>query len=208
PAACAKLPCTMSIAGTPRWHGSKARVELDQRQKAAITAVLAVCDNIELAPGLTGIIGCPWNDTRGGGVTQPLILDINALIALAEIDRCMRLSIGVRVRAVAAEGRDDRADRDVGVALDLRAGRPRRSVTDVRRRLRQRDALSCADALAQHIRIARCNDRAHNPRTRAAIGTQARRARAGPAPRAAVDRDRAGDAACVRQAALRKAECG
>src|SRR5208283_2737195 len=153
----------MSIAGTPRWHGSKESAELDQRQKAANTDVLAVCDNMELAPGFIGIVSGPRNDTRGGGMTQPLILDINALVALTEINRRMRLPIGVRVRAVAPEGRDYRADRDVGVALDLRAGRPRRRVTDVRRRLRQRDALSCADALAQHVGVVRRDDRARDP---------------------------------------------
>ena len=84
--------------------------------------------------------------TAGGrSLPEPLILDENALVALAEINRRMRLPIGVRVRAVAAERRDHRADRDVGVTLDLRPGRPRRSVTDVRRRLRKRDALSRAD---------------------------------------------------------------
>ena len=121
-------------------------------------------DNIELAPGFIGIVGGPRNDSAcERSLTQPLILDIDALVALAEINRRMRLPIGVRVRAVAAEGRDHRADRDVGLALDLRAGRPRRSVTDVRRRLRERDALSRADALAQKIRIARRDDRARNP---------------------------------------------
>ena len=85
---------------------------------------------------------------------ESLILDVDAGVVLAEINRRMRLPIGVRVRAVAAERRDHRADRDVGVTLDLRAGRPRRSVTRVRRRLRERDALSRADALAQKVRVA------------------------------------------------------
>ena len=49
---------------------------------------------------------------------EPLILDVDAGVVLAEIDRRMRLPISVRVRAVAPEGRDHRADRDVGVTLD------------------------------------------------------------------------------------------
>src|SRR5271166_6598692 len=173
-----------------------------------MTAVLTVHDHIELAPGFIGIRRRPVDMSGLGRLPQPLILNKNAGAVLAEINRRMRLSIGVRVCAVAAEGRDHRADRDVGLALDLRAGRPRRSVTDVRRRLRERDALSRADTLAQKVCIARRYDRARNPRTRATIGTEARRARARPAPRAAADRDRTGDAARVRKAALRKAEGG
>src|SRR5271165_6113656 len=165
-------------------------------------------DDIEFAPCFIGIAGGPGYPAGPGRLPKPSILDENALVALAEINRRMRLPIGVRVCAVAAERRDHRADRDVGLALDLRAGRPRRRVTDVRRRLRERDALSRADALTQKVCIARRDDRAGNPRTRAAIGTQARRARARPAPRAAADRHGAGDAASVRQATLRKAERG
>src|SRR5271165_5539956 len=173
-----------------------------------MTAVLTVRDHIELAPGFIGIRRRPVDMSGLGRLPQPLILNKNAGAVLAEVNRRMRLPIGVRVRAVAAERRNHRADRDVGLALDLRAGRPRRSVTDVRRRLRERDALSRADALAQKICIARRNDRARNPRTRAAIGTEARRvsARARPAPRTAADRDLAGDAARIRKTALRKAE--
>src|SRR5271157_3746952 len=111
-------------------------------------------DNKELAPGFIGIVGGPRNEAGVSDLIEPLILDVDAGVVLAEIDRRMRLAIGVRVRAVAAEGRDHRADRDVGVTLDLRAGRPRRRVADVRRRLRERDALSRADALAQKVRAA------------------------------------------------------
>src|SRR5271165_3831806 len=165
-------------------------------------------DNKELAPGFIGIVGGPRNEAGVSDLIEPLILDVDARVVLAEINRRMRLPIRVRVRTVAAERRDHRADRDVGLALDLRAGRPRRSVTDVRRRLRKRDALSSADALAQKICIARRDDRTRYPRTRAAIGTQARRAGARPAPGAVAGHDRAGDAARVRKAALRKVERG
>src|SRR5208337_3312314 len=122
------------------------------------------------------IVGGPRNEAGVSDLIEPLILDVDAGVVLAEIDRRMRLPISVRV-------------------------------ADVRRRLRQRDALSRADVLAQEIRIARRDDRARNPRTRATIGTEARRARARPAPRAADDRDCAGDAAGVRKTALRKGEC-
>src|SRR5271157_465393 len=130
-----------------------------------MTAVLTVRDHIELAPGFIGIRRRPVDMSGLGWLPQPLILNKNTGAVLAEINRRMRLPIGVCVCAVAAEGRDRRADRDVGVTLDLRAGRPRRGVTDIRRRLRERDALSCADALAQHIGIARRDDRARNPGT-------------------------------------------
>src|SRR5208337_200515 len=142
------------MSGTPWWQGSMARAAPDQKPAVTMTAVLTVRDHIELAPGFIGIPRRPVDMSGLGRLPQPLILNKNAGVVLAEINRRMRLPIGVRVRAVAAERRDHRADRDVGLALDLRAGRPRRSVTDVRRRLRERDALSRADALAQKVRVA------------------------------------------------------
>src|SRR5208282_4078473 len=110
-----------------------ARAAPDQKPAVTMTAVLTVRDHIELAPGFIGIVGGPRNEAGVSDLIEPLILDVDAGAVLAEINRRVRLPIGVRVRAVAAERRDHRAGRDVGVALDLRAGRPRRSVTKVRR---------------------------------------------------------------------------
>src|SRR5277367_2800874 len=100
-----------------------------------MTAVLTVRDHIELAPGFIGIRRRPVDMSGLGRLPQPLILNKNAGVVLAEINRGMRLPIRVRVCAAAAERRDHRADGDVGLALYLRPGRPRRSVTHVRRRL-------------------------------------------------------------------------
>src|SRR5271156_4784273 len=96
-----------------------------------MTAVLTVRDHIELAPGFIGIRRRPVDMSGLSRLPQPLILNKNAGAVLAKINRRMRLPIGVRVRAVAAEGRDHRADRDVGVTLDLRPGRPRRRVAQL-----------------------------------------------------------------------------
>ena len=80
-----------------------------------------------------------------------------------------------------------------------RARRPCGRIANIRRRLSKCDALACADALTQHVGIARRDNRARDPRTRA-------RSRARSAPRAAADCNRARDAARIRQAALRKVE--
>ena len=55
-------------------------------------------------------------------MAQPLILDISAEVILADVNRRMRLPLGIRVGPVAAERRDHRALGDVGVALHRAPG--------------------------------------------------------------------------------------